>query len=256
MEHKILVDRSSCIGCGACVKDCPEMNLFLNEEKKAVVKSQECMKCGHCSAICPKHAIHLTGFQEEPVSLKDLKKIDPKDLMDALLRRRSIRQFQSTPVSEEELHQIIEAGRISPTGKNSQAVTFVVIDHDKQELEQIAVSFFQKLLKTMNVFSKSYRDFEIDEHFFFKQAPLAIAIYADNDVNGTIAAANMALMAESLGLGVLYSGFFTLVLRYSKTMKQHLSIRKQKPVTTLVIGRPAVTYQRTTQKDVANVIYR
>ncbi|MEO3346428.1 hypothetical protein [Romboutsia sp. 1001216sp1] len=38
-------------------------------------------------------------------------------------------------------------------------------------------------------------------------------------VSGSLAASNMALMAEPYGLGVLYSGFFTTVVNYSAKLK-------------------------------------
>ena len=55
----------------------------------------------------------------------------------------------------------------------------------------------------------------------------------------------MEIMAESLGLGVLYSGFFITCTRLSRKLQKVIRLPKgQKAVTCMVIGYPAVKYQR------------
>ena len=55
----------------------------------------------------------------------------------------------------------------------------------------------------------------------------------------------MELMAESLGLGVLYSGFFVACTRLSRKLRKMLDLPKgHKVITCMVIGYPAVKYQR------------
>lgn len=55
----------------------------------------------------------------------------------------------------------------------------------------------------------------------------------------------MELMAESLGLGVLYSGFFCACTRLSRKLRKLIKLPKgKKVVTCMVIGYPAVNYQR------------
>ena len=55
----------------------------------------------------------------------------------------------------------------------------------------------------------------------------------------------MEIMAESLGLGVLYSGFFKACAGFSGKLRKLLALPKgQKVVTCMVIGYPAVKYQR------------
>lgn len=61
MKHDIKIDVQKCIGCRQCIKDCPEQNISLIQNK-AQIQSQDCMKCGHCVAICPQNAVTMTGF--------------------------------------------------------------------------------------------------------------------------------------------------------------------------------------------------
>lgn len=90
---------------------------------------------------------------------------------------------------------------------------------------------------------------EIDEHFFFKKAPYVILILGKDKVSASLAAENMAFMAEANGLGVLFSGFFTICVNLSAKIRKIIGIEKNpKAVTTLVIGYPAVKYHRTVHR--------
>lgn len=73
--------------------------------------------------------------------------------------------------------------------------------------EQIAVRFAKRLLPVVKLMSPTARNAVIDDHFFFKNAPAAIVVVSKDEINASLAASNMELMAEALGLGVLYSGF-------------------------------------------------
>ena len=55
----------------------------------------------------------------------------------------------------------------------------------------------------------------------------------------------MELMAYSLGLGVLYSGFFVAAVKFNKKLSSMLGLdRGGKLVSCLVIGHPDVSYER------------
>ena len=51
--------------------------------------------------------------------------------------RRSTRRFKDTAVPEEDLNEIIEAGRFAPSGGNNQSTHFFVIT-DKAVLDKLA----------------------------------------------------------------------------------------------------------------------
>ena len=48
-----VIDKEKCIGCGACVADCPVEAITINDEGKAVINPEKCIGCGTCSAVCP-----------------------------------------------------------------------------------------------------------------------------------------------------------------------------------------------------------
>jgi len=49
------------------------------------------------------------------------------DLFEAIEKRRSIRKFKPSPVANEDLKKILEAGRLAPSGGNRQPWYFIVV---------------------------------------------------------------------------------------------------------------------------------
>ena len=254
-QHTIKVNKDLCIGCELCKNDCPVNNIII-ENKKSVIKNQDCLMCGHCVAICPKEAITMTGFDELPIELTNKPILDSDELLMAIKSRRSIRKFKDKEVSSEIVKQIIEAGRYTPSAKNSQDVSYIILDNKKRIYEEVAVKFFRKIKPIANIAIKHSKEVSIDDNFFFKNAPIAIMIVTKDKISGSLAASNMALMAETYGLGVLFSGYFSDVANNSPKLKKLLSLKhRDHVITTLVIRYPDVKYRRTAQKETANVRY-
>ena len=58
---------------------------------------------------------------------KDTFDIEPDQLLNFIKFRRSVRQFKKQPVEDEKILNIIEAGRFTATGSNSQNVSYTVV---------------------------------------------------------------------------------------------------------------------------------
>ena len=231
-EHVINIDKEKCIGCGMCRKDCAAHNIVI-ENHKARVLSNDCIMCGHCAAVCPKNAVAVSGYDTEPVPMEGEVRLKPEEVLDVIRFRRTIRQFQNKKVPKKVVEQILEAGRLAHT-----------------------VRTFRKLKVFADWFSPMARRVTIDEHFFFFRAPVVIVILSETKLNGALAAQNMEFAAEANGLGVLFSGFFTMAANASPKIKKALEVSKgKKVVTTLVMGYPAVKYQRSAQREKAAVKY-
>lgn len=65
---KVTINKEDCIGCGICVKQCPE-GYSLNEEMKAVVKNPNAPGVKEAADACPVAAITVEG-KHEPVAQK------------------------------------------------------------------------------------------------------------------------------------------------------------------------------------------
>ncbi len=254
-KHTVSIDPALCIGCGLCVSDCPTSTIRM-EGKTAVVTGRGCIRCGHCQAICPQGAVSLSGFAEAPEEITSEMHVDASVLMGQLKARRSVRQFSAQEIPPEFIRQIIEAGRYTPTGTNKQGVSYAVLQQGLQEVEAQAIRLFRGLKRGVDLVYSGLREIEIDDHFLFKNAKAVIVIKSADAVDAALAASSMELMAQSLGLGVFYSGFFTMVTRVSGKIRKHLGIRRgEKAITTLVLGFPAVRYLRTAQREAADVLF-
>ena len=52
-----MVDKDTCVGCGACAGACPVGAISLDEHAK--IDESKCIKCGTCEGICPVGAIKI-----------------------------------------------------------------------------------------------------------------------------------------------------------------------------------------------------
>lgn len=252
-KHQVLIDNDKCIGCGLCQKDCVGFDISV-VDGKAVARGTSCIMCGHCEAICPQGAVTITGFDDDITEFDEQVRLDPKVLMSAIKTRRTIRQFVDKEIPAEVVDMIFEAGRMAPTGANSQGTSYVLLDKKKAECEEVAVGMFSKLIGAGKKLIPQLSSMEIGPNFFFKKAPLVIVIFGKDAVSASLAAENMTFMAEAYGLGVLFSGFFTTCVNMSSKIRKIMGVsKKPKAVTTLVIGYPAVKYHRTPHRKTLNL---
>ncbi len=65
---KVTINKDDCIGCGICVKQCPE-GYGLNDEMKAIVKNPKAKGVKEAAEACPVGAIAVEG-KAEPIEKK------------------------------------------------------------------------------------------------------------------------------------------------------------------------------------------
>jgi len=67
METTINLFSYSCVGCGRCVRECPQKVLKLVDTGKArlvnVVHAEACNGCKKCEEACRYHAIKIVNYQ-------------------------------------------------------------------------------------------------------------------------------------------------------------------------------------------------
>ena len=252
----VSIDKEKCIGCGKCVADCVSEKIKL-VNGKAEYMYERCIECGHCYAICPVKAVSMEnfiGFEGEDVY--DVTKIDSDELLSAMKSRRTVRRFKDKEISRENIEKIIEAGRYCPTGTNSQDFAFTVLQKSIPEIEKDCVKLFRFVKNTATPFSKYIKNMTIDDNFFFKGSKAVIVVSGKGSTSSCLASSYMELMAASLGIGVLYSGFFTAAAKLNPKILKKLDLPKgHSPVTCLVLGYPDVEYKRIPPRKKAEIKY-
>ncbi|MGL5000479.1 MAG: nitroreductase family protein [Cetobacterium sp.] len=268
------VDSEKCIGCGLCIKDCfvKDIELF---DGKAVIKNKSCFKCGHCIAICPTNAVSTDEYSMTDVLEYNEKefKIDSDNLLNFIRFERTIRQFKDCDVENEKLLKIIEAGRFTQTGSNSQNVNYVVVKENIEKVRKITLEILEKMGRYLlensdNALYKRYAQMWINMHkdfiqnpdgedrLFFK-APALIMVTSEHPINGGLAAANMKMMVDALGLGTVFSGFLVRASQENPELKEFLGINPaEQIVACMVIGYPNIKYRRTAPRKKPNIIWK
>ncbi len=251
----ITIDEEICLGCGLCERDCPGACIRVMGATARVGESG-CIECGHCYAVCPAGAVTMKGYECADEPAVPMTEVDSTTLISAMRSRRSVRRFDGRPVENEKVHSIIEAGRYAPTGANAQDVAFRILGSKQREAEQICVGLFRTGKRLGSIVSSYLKRIDIPDDFFFKGAPLVIAVSSASAIDAGLASAYMELAAESLGLGVLYSGFFVLCAKLSRRLRGLLDLpRGHKVVSCLVVGYAAadVKYRRIPPRREAQV---
>ncbi len=254
-QRRVIVDRDKCVGCGLCGNVCVAHNIVIHDNKAEILMN-DCVMCGQCSAVCPQKAITLAGCGSGQMEKAGDIRLDPDDILNTIRFRRSVRSFKETEIPKKVMEQILEAGRLTHTAKNMQDVSYVVLTAGKDRVEKMAVKVFRAVKPVADLFSPMARNNRISDNFFFFNAPAVIVILAEDQTNGILAAQNMEFVAEANGLGVLYSGFFTMAANASRKIKREMGVPKGKKVAmTLVLGYPNVKFLRSTPHKELEVRY-
>ena len=139
--------------------------------------------------------------------------------LETIKTRRSIRKFKDTPLPEEVLNTILEAGTLAPSGKNRQPWKFILVREDKRrEMVNIMRQGISKMKKMGEDVGSSERSADIME-----EAPLTLFVFNpygqhpwlprtvkqgfENLVDIQSAGAaiqNMLLAAQEMGIGSLW----------------------------------------------------
>lgn len=268
----IRIDLNKCIGCGLCAWDCFPAALSCTDGKAQLSAPENCIGCGHCIAICPKQAVEdpeLPMDDIQPVH----KDVAPQTLLDLMQSRRSCRHYTSEKVSDADIMRIIDAIRACPTAKNLQRTRYIVVRDSISELLDATLEALGRVgelqketaadpseIRRADNFIRWAKLRKEDKSFdpLFFHAPMLLMLVSDGDAarDASAGAAYGELMAASLGLGCLYSGYFTACCGASSEIQNMLGISPQEQVVRcLVLGHPDVKFRRTAPRRKGNIQY-
>jgi nitroreductase len=111
------------------------------------------------------------------------------DLFDAIAGRTSIRKFKDQPVPDEDIGQILDAGRLAPSANNTQPWSFLVIK-DKAVLANMAEGVRQQIDRMIphaedEKQAQRLAAYKGTYYTFFEKAPLVIAVFMEGYDAGT-----------------------------------------------------------------------
>ena len=286
----VTIDQERCNLCGLCISVCVRRIIEEGDDSVRITDPMMCILCGHCKAVCPEDAPNIPSLKEEefePLPPKeDLPKAD--QLMGFFRSRRSTRIYGKEPVERDKMEKIIEAGRFAPTGGNRQPIRYVVV-HTPDKMEMIRKMTFETLVEEgaridnavkrhgengepispedmlRHVYTDIWRDIaeiyqQQGKDLLFYHAPVLVICHFDPEVTTTaevdagMAAMQMALMAEALGLGTCYCGFLCMAIRASLGLRDALQIPvgDRVPVS-FMLGYPDVPFIKLVSRDPAHV---
>ena len=111
------------------------------------------------------------------------------ELFDSIQGRKSIRRFKQTPVHDEDIKKILDAGRRAPSANNTQPWSFIVVKNHTV-LKQMADAARQ-MIDRMIPYAESEKQaqrlaaYKGNYYTFFENAPVVIAVLMEGYDAGT-----------------------------------------------------------------------
>lgn len=161
-------------------------------------------------------------------------------VLDAIYKRRSIREFTDEDVNEDDLRQIIKAGIWAPSGLNNQPWRFVVSRDEEIRAQLSQTTHYSHIVLAARALIVVFLD-RRDMYDDLKDAQAAGACIQ-----------NMLLAVESMGLGAVWLG---QILKNSDQVKSILAVDDNyELMAVLAIGHPLHQRQNSKRKDLDHFI--
>ena len=156
------------------------------------------------------------------------------DALEAIRKRRSVRDYTGAPIPREDLETIVDAGRLAASGNNTQPWAFVVVTR-------------RDLIERLKVAS-----------FWMEKAGAIIGVVVDPSSpwwreDGSAAVENMLIAATALGYGSCWLQGFTMPRE--EEFKKLLKIPSHKTLLTLVPIGVSVQWPTKEKKPLAEVLH-
>jgi nitroreductase len=171
-----------------------------------------------------------TGSAAPPPAAAEIKvPRGTQNAVTAILKRRSIREYTPHPVPEELVRLLLEAGMAAPSAMDERSTEFVVITD-------------RKILDAIHQFNTKRPQ--------LKMASVAILVCGNRQreknkelnfwlMDGSVAAENILVAAQALGLGAVWTAIYPFQDRVAKTQQLLNLPESVMPLCIIPVGYPA-----------------
>ncbi len=163
------------------------------------------------------------------------------EILKAIKSHRSIRKYQNRPIPKEVMDEILLAGTRASSSGNMQAYSIIVTTDSKIKEELYPLHFNQSMVLEAPAFLTFCADFNrMRKWLELNEAPQNFDNFMSfliGMIDATLCSQNVAIAAESLGLGICYHG---TTLASNKEISKILKLPNQVvPVVGFSLGYPA-----------------
>lgn len=238
---KIIVDKDLCSKCNTCATVCLMQIIQRATDNSfpqiADGREDYCLQCGHCESFCPNLALTLDFLIEEK-GLANIPgdNVDAIELASYMKMRRTVRHFNTKPVSKELILKALDICRYAPSGGNGQPVKWHVI-YESEDVNKIAcmtIDWMRTLVNTEHPLSAYVpvilSIWDSGTEYICHNAPhLLIAHLPDNDpandnTDATIAMTYFDLAAPLAGFATCWAGFVSMAAVEYKPLKDFINL--------------------------------
>lgn len=244
MDATITIDPERCRHDDLCVRICPASVFAASEgEAPAVDRTEHCCLCGQCVAACANDAIVHGGLDRARFErVTERRPVDAEAFRQAVLQRRSVRNYKRKPVPRDVLERIVSVAGYAPgsshkgigwerhvivvTGEDAMQT---VLEHTVEYLKQIRDLLDSFLLRTVERFSEEAHsareavlpdattrlaELEAGRDRIIYDAPAAVFVHAatscvEPQADCDAALLSLLLVADAFGLGACWNGWIS-----------------------------------------------
>lgn len=258
------INRDKCVKCGKCERVCPFTCITMEEEYPEMVKRKikACVKCCHCAAICPTEALSFPNMPCKSIKIKAKTEKDYIETKELIMTRRSIRNFKKTPVPIEIIEEIIRVSDYSPSAKNLQPQSWLVV-HNPEKVDKI-MELIVEWVNNKHISMEILSELENNNNIVTLGAPHLLIGCGPKDskfnhaTDIAIALRDIDLLMHSKGLGACWAGYLTRMINSSAEIRALLGIGEDLNVYgALAFGFPDdESYQRLPYRKNPQIIYK
>jgi nitroreductase len=162
-------------------------------------------------------------------------------VIDAIHKRRSVREFEERGVPDEIIEKIIEAGTWAPSGLNNQPWRFAIVKDAGKKEELSKLTHYGHIINGAPACIAVF----LDEEASYDRTKDVMAIGACNQ--------NILLAAHSLGLGAVWLGE---ILKMKEEARELLGVPETcELMAVIALGYPAPKKRKSSRKEASEVTF-